>query len=116
MPVLLVVEDNDNMRKLIKKVLHGLGTIYECRDGAEALAAYTKHRPDCVVMDIHMPKMNGILATKEIKAAFPEARVVILSKFKDAETREAAREAGANDFVSKEDLLSLPGVVEKAWQ
>jgi len=107
MAVLLIVDDNKNMRRLISKILNGLGTIYECSDGCEALDAYTHHHPDWVIMDVHMPKMNGIRATREIKAAFPDARVVILSKFKDAETREAAREAGACDYVIKEDLLSL---------
>ena len=107
MAVLLIVDDNKNMRRLISKILNGLGTIYECADGCEALDAYTHHHPDWVIMDVHMPKMNGIRATREITTAFPDARVVVLSKFKDAETREAAREAGACNYVVKEDLLSL---------
>ena len=112
MAVLLIVDDNENMRRLIRIVLHDLGPIHECREGSEALAAYTALHPDWVVMDIHMPNMNGIRATREIKAAFPDARVVMLSKFKDTETREAAREAGACDYVVKEDLLSLRRILQ----
>ena len=107
MAVLLIVDDNAKMRKLIRNVLQEFETIHECVDGADALRAYAEHHPDWVVMDIHMPKLNGIKATQQIIATFPDARVVILSKFKDAETREAAREAGACNYVVKEDLLSL---------
>ncbi|HZS47347.1 MAG TPA: response regulator transcription factor [Blastocatellia bacterium] len=111
MACLLIVDDNENMRRLIKKVLQDFGTIHECSDGAEAFAAYTLHHPDWVIMDIHMPNVNGIRATQQIIAAYPDARVVILSKFKDAETREAARDAGACDYITKEDLLSLRQIV-----
>src|SRR5882724_3481891 len=112
MPILLIVDDNENMRRLIRIVLEGFGTIYECSDGSEAFNAYAELHPDWVIMDVHMPMVNGIRATKQITTAFPDARVVMLSKLKDAETREAAREAGACDYVVKEDLLSLRRIVQ----
>src|SRR5436309_1417901 len=74
---LLIVEDNTLMRRLMASLLRDLATIiHECADGAEALAAYREHRPDWVLMDIQMEQVDGLKATREIKAAFPEARIL----------------------------------------
>ena len=64
---LLLVEDNDRMREIIKNLVQGLvAAIYECRDGSEALSAYAEHRPDWVLMDIKMEKLDGLSATRQI--------------------------------------------------
>ena len=60
--------------------------------------------PDVVVMDIHMPGMNGIEATRAIRTALPQVEVVGLSLTDDAGYRNAMRQAGAADFVSKTEL------------
>jgi CheY-like chemotaxis protein len=70
----LIVEDNRAMRSLIKSIISGLARdVTECADGAGALSAYAECRPDWVFMDIKMKEMNGISATRQIKAAFPDA-------------------------------------------
>src|SRR5215469_2275706 len=99
---------SDSVRRLIKSVVVGLaGEIHECTGGAEALAAYTWHRPDFVLMDIQMKLMDGITATRQIKAADPAARIIIVSDYDQAELREAARQAGACAYVVKQNLLEL---------
>ena len=109
---LLIVEDNYQMRQLIKSAVEGLtDVVYECDDGEAALAAYAAHRPDWVLMDIEMPRVDGITATKQIKAAFPEARVLIVTQYDDAAMSEAAREAGAAGYTLKDDLFAVRRVL-----
>ncbi|MGH9838430.1 MAG: response regulator [Blastocatellia bacterium] len=79
----------------------------ECSDGVQALDAYRQHHPDWVLMDIKMKEMDGLAATRQIKAAFPQARIVIVTGYDDARLREAARSAGACAYVHKENLLEL---------
>lgn len=105
---LLIVEDNCEMRRLIKSVVSKIAEeVYECGDGSEALAAYAAHRPDLVLMDIEMDGTDGIRATGEIRASFPEARIIIVTNYDDGDFREAASEAGACAYVVKENLVDL---------
>jgi CheY-like chemotaxis protein len=105
---LLIVDDNQAMRQLITKVVCDLAeTCHECSDGAQALAAYREHRPDWVLMDIEMKVMNGLTATRQLTAVFPEARIMIVTQYDDTRLRELAREAGACGYVVKENLLQL---------
>jgi CheY-like chemotaxis protein len=109
----LIVEDNPNMRGTIKWLLQSLeAEMQECRDGSEALGAYISFRPDWVLMDIRMQVVDGLTATREITEAFPEARIVILTNYDDALMREAACEAGAFEYLLKDDLLSLYGLLK----
>jgi two-component system response regulator DegU len=105
---LLIAEDNEKMRRLLKSLLGDLvSVVWECSNGLEALAAYNRHRPDFVLMDIRMKLMDGITATRRIKAADPAARIIIVTDYDQAELREAARQAGACAYVAKENLLEL---------
>lgn len=105
---LLIVEDNPAIRRIIRSIVAALADeINECGDGIEALAAYCAHRPDFVLMDVAMSGLDGIAATKQITAADPEAKVIIVTNHDEADLREAARAAGACDYVLKEDLLTL---------
>jgi len=106
--ILLIIDDNPQMRRLIRSIVGDLAEIiFECGDGASALTAYVERRPDWVLMDIKMPLMDGITATRRLKTAFPEARVLIVTDYDDADLRESAREAGAENYVIKEELLDL---------
>ena len=96
------------MRRMIKKLIKGVpAEVYECSDGAQALAAYIVHLPDWVVMDIEMKEVDGITATRQITTAFPDARVIIVTVHGDEPLRAAARQAGACGYVLKENLLEL---------
>src|SRR5262245_39822310 len=110
---LLIVEDNYQMRRLIKSMLGDLAeSFFECGDGSEALEAYRAHRPDWVLMDIEMTQLDGISATRQIKAAFPEARVVIVTEYDQPDWRNEAANAGACEYVLKENLVQLRGILQ----
>ena len=105
---LLIVDDSYDMRRLIMGLLADLAeTIYECSDGAEAVAAYEAHRPDWVLMDIKMKEVDGIVATRRIKARWPSAQIVIVTDYDDATFRQAAHDAGADEYVVKDSLFDL---------
>lgn len=114
----LIVDDSPAMRRLIKRlVLAPADDCFECTDGAEALAAYEAHQLDAgdwVLMDVEMARMDGLTATRELRAAHPEARVVIVTKHNDEALRAAAFNSGACGFVPKENLLELRALVNAA--
>ena len=105
---LLIVDDHSAMRRMIGKVVSDLvSDIEECGDGEEALASYIQYRPDWVLMDIEMSRMDGITATREILMSFPSAKVVIVTRHDDEQLREVARNAGACGYVLKENLIAI---------
>lgn len=107
-PSFLIVDDHQEMRLLLRNILRKVSDdIVECRDGSEALPAYVAHRPDCVLMDVEMPGLDGLRATRAILAQFPDARIVIVTQHTDAGTRDAAKAAGATGFVGKDNLAEL---------
>ena len=104
----LIVEDFAPMRRLLAGLLlEQSAEVFECADGAAALTAYAAHRPDWVLMDIELPGLDGISATRQLKAAWPSANVLIVTGYDEAELRRAAREAGACGYVLKTNLLEL---------
>ena len=105
---LMIVDDNEQMRRLIKSLVSDLvEEIYECDDGRQAVALYAEHRPDWVLMDLRMREMDGLEATSRITAAFPQARIVMVTDYDDSELRDAARRAGAAHYISKRRLVDL---------
>ena len=109
---LMVVEDNPEMRRVIRRMLTGVATqIVECADGSQALAVYTHAKPDWVLMDIELGGVDGITATRQIKAAFPDARIIIVTNHRAEALRTAARAAGACGYVLKENLLSIRAMI-----
>ena len=111
----LIAEDNAEMRRLLRALVGRLAeTVYECADGAEALEAYAAEHlsaEDWVLMDIEMPQLDGIAATRELKHRWPAARVCIVTGYDQPEWREAAQAAGANDYILKENLPALRGLL-----
>lgn len=81
--------------------------IRECGDGAEVLALFRVERPDFVLMDIQMERVDGITATRQVKEFDPTARVIIITDYDQPDLREAAYQAGACGYISKENLLEL---------
>jgi len=106
---ILIVDDNATVRKMMVSLLARIADeIQECGDGADAVAAYSRNQPDWVLMDIRMGEVDGLIATRRIKAQFPEARIIIVTNLDDAELRDAARDAGACDYILKGNLFDLP--------
>jgi CheY-like chemotaxis protein len=112
---LLIIDDNAEMRRLIRSLLEEQAEeIFECSDGSQAFAAYSRHRPDWVLMDVEMPQMDGITASRAVRSAFPAARIVIVTKYDDEEMKAEAAQAGACGYVIKEDLSRLRGLLAAA--
>jgi two-component system response regulator DesR len=99
----LVADDNERVRAAVRDLLEAVGgfeVVGVASDGAEAVALADDLRPDVVLMDVAMPVLNGIEATRRITSANPAARVVILTALRGRE-REA-REAGADAQLLKD--------------
>jgi CheY-like chemotaxis protein len=107
----LIVEDNLGVRRLLRRAIQRVATqIWECSDGAEGVAVYRERRPNVVLMDVRMPIMDGLVATRLIRKFDSTARIIIVTDCEDEETRAAATEAGASGFAVKQDLTTLEGV------
>ena len=105
---LLIVDDKAEVRRMIRRFVGDLAVeISETDDGESALDAYAALLPDWVLMDIEMKHTNGIVATERIRAAYPQANIVIVTNYDDDCLRERATAAGACGYVLKENLLAL---------
>ncbi len=101
----LVVDDNFRARQGLKTLLSTwprIGEIREAENGEEALALTSQSPPDILLMDAHMPVMDGVEATRCIKALWPQVQIIVLSMF--PEYRTPALAAGAQAFANKADL------------
>lgn len=106
--VLMIVDDNDDMRAVIRAAIADLASsIIECRDGLEAVTRYADCRPAWVLMDVAMPVLDGVSATRRLVSADPGARVAILTQFDDDYLREAAHAAGAVAYLLKDDVRAV---------
>jgi DNA-binding NarL/FixJ family response regulator len=116
---IVVVDDNEDVRHLVRKVLHRYHKwelVGEAGDGMVAVEIVKQLQPDIVIMDVHMPRLNGIEATKRITASAPHSIVIGFSTYADVPTRTAMQKAGSAAFVSKEDICELPHVIERVLQ
>jgi CheY-like chemotaxis protein len=108
----MIVDDHAEMRTLIRSLLGNVDREFvECATGDEAVAKFAAERPDWTVMDICMSGLNGLVATRQIKAQFPEARILIITQYDNLLLRNSASDAGATDFLSKEDLTRLESIL-----
>ena len=115
---ILIVEDNATVRRLIRRAIAQIAQeIYECPDGVDALNAYSEHQPDLVLMDVRMPRMDGLAAIRQIRQSYPTARIVIVTDYDEQELRTAAFAAGAIGYALKDNLTDLedliPGYMRK---
>lgn len=102
MAKILIVDDAEFLRLRISKMLVGGGhQVIEAENGAKAVTTYKSAKPDAVLMDITMPEMDGLAALKEIRAADPNARVVMLTALGQESIVIEAIKNGAKDFVVK---------------
>jgi DNA-binding NarL/FixJ family response regulator len=100
----LLVDDDDLMRAGLKAVISsddGIEVVGEAGDGRAAIQAARAQRPDVVLMDVRMPDLDGIAATRELLAGSPELKVAILTTFEDDDYIFGALSAGASGFLLK---------------
>ena len=106
---ILVAEDDGVLRRTLVELLRlepDLLVVSEVSNGQQAVAEAMIVRPDVALMDIEMPRMNGIEATRELRTKLPDAHVVILTKFGDDENVFNAIKAGAVGYVLKDAGLN----------
>lgn len=101
---ILLVDDEPHIRKYVSLILRQLGTpiIFEAGNGEEALAVYRRENPDLVLLDVSMPRMDGIETLKALKALDPNCVVIMLTSIVNRETIEQAVEAGAINYIRKD--------------
>lgn len=104
MPRTLLVDDHKTLRCALRfglSLIPELEVIGEAVDGVEAVLRAQELRPDLVVMDVNMPRTDGITATRRLRDKVPDAVVIVYSLQDDPRTKELALEAGAVAFVAK---------------
>jgi DNA-binding NarL/FixJ family response regulator len=118
-PRVVIADDQTLVRGGFRLILGsaGIPVVAEAADGQEAIAATLRHRPDVVLMDIRMPEMDGLEATRRIAAARSEVRIIILTTFDLDQYVYAALTAGASGFllkdVSPEHLIAAVRLVRR---
>ena len=117
-PVRAIIADDDPFaRRMIKDALQAAGIIVvaEAHDGREAVELALYYRPDVVLMDVVMPTLDGIAATREILDSAPEQRIMLLTSVDEEETAMLGLRAGAVGFLTKDvDVSALPRVLRGA--
>lgn len=109
MKLIMVAEDEDTNYKLVESVLGKRYKLIRANDGIEAVTMQEKYKPNLILMDIRMPNMNGLDATRIIKEVNSKVPIIALSAYAfDSDIKEA-KEAGCDDFIPKpfklEDLI-----------
>jgi DNA-binding NarL/FixJ family response regulator len=103
LPRLLVVDDHDMLREALVELLRqaGFEVVGEAADGADAVALAKELEPDVVLMDLRMPVLGGLDATRLIKHATPATQVVLLTAFESPALQQQAEEAGCFAYLVK---------------
>jgi CheY-like chemotaxis protein len=99
--VFLIADDDMYIRSLVKKALQGAGTIFEMGEGHKVLDTYKVCNPDIVLLDIHMPGLNGPEVLIHLKELDPSAYIIMLSADSTPENVQSAHQHGAKGFLAK---------------
>lgn len=119
---ILLIDDQELIRRGMKALLHSdaeLQVVGEGKNGIEAIALVRTLQPDVVLMDVRMPEMDGVAATKEICQLFPEVKVLIMTTFDDREYITHALRFGAAGYLLKdtpfEELTQAIRLIHKGY-
>jgi len=106
---ILIVDDSLFIREALCKFFEqdDFDVCGEAENGKEAIEKAQELHPDLILLDLSMPVMNGLEATRVLKRMMPEVPVIIYSAFADSSTEKAARSAGVNALVSKSENISV---------
>src|SRR5947207_10095384 len=115
----LIADDHGIVRSGLRMLLesHDVDVVGEASDGAEARDMAIRERPDLAILDVKMPKLTGLQATREIREQAPEVAILILSMYDDERYLFEALKAGASGYVLKaqadSDLIDGVRAVER---
>jgi len=105
-PVRVVLADDQRLVReslgTLLSLLDGIELVGSAADGAEAVALAAEHKPDVVLMDLRMPRLDGIDATRQLHERQPEVRVIALTTYADEESVLGALRAGAHGYLTKD--------------
>lgn len=112
---LMIADDEPLIRRGIRQLIDlsslQIGEIYEAKTGEEALELFEKFQPEIVLMDINMPKLDGLTAAKKIKSLIPETKIVIITGYNYFDYAQTAIKIGVEDYIlkpiSKKDVSEL---------
>ena len=116
----LIVDDLEHVREGLRtmfELMDDLECVGQAANGVQAVELAEQLAPDVVLMDLEMPGMDGLEATRHIKEAHPEIGVVMLTIYEDAGHRGWARNAGVDAFVAKSAAFEdLRAAIRRVWQ
>ena len=108
----MIVDDNASTSDLLQYMLSKISfESCKARDGCEAILKYLEEQPDLVLMDLRMPVMDGITTTRRLLHEYPSAKIVIVTGYDSGFYRDAAKDAGALEYIVKDHLTQLPEVL-----
>ena len=113
----LLVDDHERMREMLRNLLasfEDVELVGEASDGEEAIQGVAACQPDIILLDIRMPKMNGIEAANVIRKSWKDTVIIGLCLVDDTYTTEAFLKAGALAVISKERLDDLHSTIQRA--
>lgn len=101
---ILLVDDEAHIRKFVSLILKQIGqpVIKEAVNGEDALAAYQADKPDLVLLDVNMPRMDGMETLRKLKQIDPDCVVIMLTSLANRESVERALELGAASYIRKD--------------
>src|SRR6266851_5336969 len=99
---ILLADDHAIVRNGVAQILNeerGMSVVAQATDGAEAVEFYARHRPDVALLDLRMPKLEGVQVVERIRERFPDAAIVILTTYDTDNDIERALRAGAKAYL-----------------
>lgn len=114
-PTILVAEDTDSNYVLIKAILGRIYNLEHAKDGMEAVTMFEELHPALILMDMKMPNLGGLDATRIIRELAPEVPIIALTAYAYEHDKQAALEAGCNDFLTKPFTQEVLKDAIKKW-
>jgi NarL family two-component system response regulator LiaR len=107
---ILIVDDSAQIRNMVRLWLESDDKFEVCgeaADGVEGIEKALQLKPDLIVLDLLMPRMNGLQAAEALQSSMPKVPIILFTLFPDSELASKAREAGVSSILSKMDQMNV---------